>query len=51
MTEKENVVPHNFNLETYAKVKQQMIATNDSTYGTTRNTYWGRREYFRDYSV
>lgn len=51
MTEKENVVPHNFSLDSFTKAKQQMIASNDSTYGTSRNTYWDRRELLRDYTV
>jgi hypothetical protein len=35
-------VPRNFSLDSFAKANEQMIATNDRTYGAMRSSYWGR---------
>ena len=52
MENNEYVVPHNFTLDTFAKAKNQMIATNDSAYGTTQRTsYWQSRDKLRDYTT
>jgi hypothetical protein len=33
MEKNENVVSHTFNLDSFAKAKDRMIATNDNAYG------------------
>lgn len=35
--------PRNFTLDSFAKAKEKMIATNNNTYGEMRSSYWGRR--------
>jgi hypothetical protein len=51
MEKNENVISHNFTLDSFAKAKDRMIATNDNAYGASqRNSYWSRREYLRDYT-
>ena len=52
MEKNENVVSHNFNLDSFAKAKDRMIATNDSAYGNSQRTsYWSHRETLRDYTT
>ena len=46
----ESKIPHNFTLDSFAKVKDRMIATNDNAYGSNRNSYWSHRETLRDYT-
>ena len=46
----ETKVPHNFTLDSFSKVKDRMIATNDNAYGANRNSYWSHRETLRDYT-
>ena len=36
--------PRNFSLDSFAKASEQMIATNDRTYGAMRSSYWGRQK-------
>ena len=51
MEKNENVISHNFTLDSFAKAKDRMIATNDNAYGASqRNSYWSRRDYLRDYT-
>jgi hypothetical protein len=45
-----NTIPHNFTLETFARAKDKMIATNNNAYGRNNSTYWLNRERLRDYS-
>ena len=49
MEKNENVVSHNFTLDSFAKAKERMIATNDNSYGN-RSSYWSHRETLRDYT-
>ena len=52
MEKNENTISHNFTLDSFAKAKDRMIATNDNAYGASqRSSYWSRREYLRDYSA
>ena len=52
MEKNENVISHNFTLDSFAKAKDRMIATNDNAYGSvSRNSYWSNREYLRDYTT
>ena len=48
--EKNESISHNFTLDSFAKAKERMIATNDNSYGTNRSSYWSHRETLRDYS-
>jgi hypothetical protein len=50
MENNENVISHNFTLDSFAKAKERMIATNDNAYGTNRGSYWSHRQTLRDYS-
>ena len=52
MEKNENVVSHGFTLDSFAKVKNRMIATNANAYGTVRGTssQWSHRDSLRDYS-
>lgn len=52
MDNKENTyesVSHTFTLDSFKKVQNAMIATNDNTYGS-RRTYWDVRKQCRDYT-
>ena len=52
MEKNENTISHNFTLDSFAKAKEKMIATNNNAYGASqRNSYWSRRDYLRDYSA
>ena len=52
MEKNENIISHNFTLDSFAKAKERMIATNDNAYGaSSRNSYWSNRDYLRDYTV
>jgi hypothetical protein len=51
MENKENIVPHNFTLDSFAKAKERMIATNDNAYGANKTSYWSHRESLRDYTT
>lgn len=55
MEANENIVssemPRHFNLDSFAKAKDAMIATNDRTYGNLRSSYWRERTFRRDYTV
>ena len=52
MENNENVVPHNFTLDSFAKAKDRMIATNDNAYGRSNNlSYWSNRHILRDYTA
>ena len=52
MEKNENVVSHNFTLDSFAKAKDRMIATNENAYGnTSRTSYWSHRETLRDYTT
>jgi hypothetical protein len=52
MENNENTISHNFTLDSFAKAKDRMIATNDNAYGTNlRNSYWTRRDSLRDYTT
>jgi hypothetical protein len=44
-------MPRHFNLDSFAKAKDAMIATNDRTYGNLRSSYWRERTFQRDYTV
>ena len=48
--EKNESISHNFTLDSFAKAKERMIATNDNSYGTNRSSYWSHRETLRDYT-
>ena len=51
MENNENKVPHSFTLDSFAKAKEQMIATNNNAYGSiNRNSYWYNRDLYRDYT-
>jgi hypothetical protein len=51
MEKNENVISHNFTLDSFAKAKDRMIATNENAYGTNQRTsYWSHRETLRDYT-
>lgn len=51
MEKNENVVSHNFTLDSFAKAKDRMIATNENAYGNSQRTsYWSHRETLRDYT-
>ena len=51
MENNEKVVSHNFTLDSFAKAKDSMIATNNNTYGVSgRSSYWSHRETLRDYT-
>jgi hypothetical protein len=43
-------VPHEFSLDRFAKHQKQMIATNDSAYGS-RGSYWRQMRKLRTYSA
>ena len=48
----ENVVSHNFTLDSFAKAKDRMIATNDNAYGRNQGqSYWQHRNTLRDYTT
>lgn len=48
----EKVISHTFNLDSFVKAKERMIATNDNAYGASqRSSYWSKREYLRDYTT
>ena len=51
MEKNENVVSHNFTLDSFAKAKDRMIATNDNAYGSSQFSYWQHREKLRDYTA
>ena len=51
MEQNENVISHNFTLDSFAKAKERMIATNDNAYGANKSTYWSHRETLRDYTT
>jgi hypothetical protein len=52
MEKNENVVSHTFNLDSFAKAKDRMIATNDNAYGAgQRQSYWSNRDRLRDYTT
>ena len=51
MENHENVVPHTFTLDSFTKARTEMIATNDSAYGTNKSSYWSHRDNLRDYSL
>lgn len=52
MEQNEQPILHNFTLDSFAKARDKMIATNDSAYGqANRNSYWGRRSYYKDYTA
>ena len=51
MENNENIVPHAFTLDSFAKAKERMIATNDNAYGVNKSSYWSHRETLRDYST
>ena len=51
MENKENIVPHTFTLDSFAKAKERMIATNDNAYGANKTSYWSHRETLRDYTT
>jgi hypothetical protein len=45
-------VSHSFTLDSFAKAKEAMIATNANAYKKTGyNSYWERREKLRDYTT
>ena len=51
MEKNETRVPHNFTLDSFAKAKDSMIATNNNAYGNSnRTSYWSHRETLRDYT-
>lgn len=50
MEKNENIVPHTFTLDSFAKAKEKMIATNDNAYGINKSSYWSHRETLRDYT-
>ena len=50
MEKNENIVPHTFTLDSFAKAKEKMIATNDNAYGIGKSSYWSHRETLRDYT-
>ena len=50
MESNEKTISHNFTLDSFSKVKDRMIATNDNAYGTNRSSYWSHRETLRDYT-
>ena len=50
--ENENKVSHNFTLDSFAKAKDRMIATNDHAYNnSSRASYWNTRSSLRDYTA
>ena len=49
-TNEKQTVPHSFTLDSFKKSQKGMIATNTNTYGTRNQSYWGRRESYREYS-
>ena len=52
MEKNENTISHNFTLDSFAKAKDRMIATNDNAYGASqRGSYWSQRNVLRDYSA
>ena len=51
MENNENVVSHNFTLDSFAKAKNRMIATNDRTYDVNRHSYWHQRGSCKDYTA
>lgn len=52
MENNENVVPHNFTLDSFTKARDRMIATNDKAYGNAnRMSYWSVRDSLRDYTA
>ena len=52
MENNENMISHNFTLDSFAKAKDRMIATNENAYGTNlRSSYWTRRDSLRDYTT
>ena len=50
MENNERTPSHNFTLDSFSKVKDRMIATNDNAYGINRSNYWSYRETLRDYT-
>jgi hypothetical protein len=52
MEKNENTISHNFTLDSFAKAKDRMIATNDKAYGSnSRSSYWSNRSDLRDYTT
>ena len=46
------VITHNFTLDSFARVKERMIATNDNAYSnSSRHSYWNQRSLARDYTA
>ena len=52
MENNENKVSHSFTLDSFAKAKEAMIATNANAYKNTGyGSYWERRDKLRDYTT
>ena len=53
MENQENKIPHNFSLDSFARAKDKMIATNNNAYGQANkySSYWDQRNYLRTYTA